>query len=301
MAVHPLLERTDPIVILAKGHSGTRFLAQALEENGVFIGADLNPMHDSLAWANDFAIPLVLSRWFPGFDRSDPELEAEISRRLEITLENYAGSSSPDGPWGWKGSTTFVMEPLLRRFPRLRLIHIVRDGRDVALSEDGHLNLPFWHPVPRRPDKAARVLARRLGFDDRIDRYRRRIYFGSDDDTWMGFPVRRAEMLEHRYLVQMEGWRRNVAELRRIGDALGDRYTEIRYEDLVAQPESTVRSVLVSIGLSMSPSTERFVAERAFRTSLRKWERTPPSGDRAIDFDAACAHGTELLEELGYD
>lgn len=301
MAKHPLGERTDPIVILAKGHSGTRFLAQALEYNGVFLGADLNPMHDSLAWANDFAIPLVLSRWFPDFDPGDAEFEAEVERRLGITLTKYAGANAPKGPWGWKGSTTFVMEPLLRRFPDLRLVHIVRDGRDVSLSEDGHLNLPFWHPLPRRPDKVARVVARRAGLDRRIDRYRRRIYFGSDADVWMGIPVRRADLLRHRYLVQMEGWRRNVAEIRRLGGEIGDRYTEIRYEDLVGAPEATVRRVLDAVGLEITDATERFVAERAFRTSVRKWEREPPIGERADDFSAACRHGADLLAELGYD
>ena len=192
MALHPLIERGDPMVVVAKGHSGTRFLAQALEANGTFMGADLNPMHDSLAWAEEFAKPLILSTWFPDFGPPEsPELSASIDRLLENTLHRYSGGTTPAGPWGWKGSTTFVMGPLSRRLPRLRVVHLIRDGRDVALSEDGHLNLPFWHPIPRRPDRAVAALARRHRLDRSVDRYRRRIYFGSDDDVWHGIPIDR--------------------------------------------------------------------------------------------------------------
>lgn len=301
MAEGALIGRDDPVVILAKGHSGTRFLAQALESNGIFMGSDLNPMHDSLAWADDFAKPLVVSDWFPNFDEDGrPDLTVEIDARLRTTLANYSVRAEPAGMWGWKGSTTFVMDPLLRRFPGLRLVHLIRDGRDVVLSEDGYLNLPFWHPVPRRPDRAIAALARRYGTDRTVDTYRRRIYFGNDAAQWHDVAVTRASVEAHRYLVQMEGWIRNVEVLRKIGTHLGDRYLEIRYEELVTEPTRVVTEVLDHVSSPITPATASFVETHAVRSSLRKWESHPPVGERAADFERACAHGAELLADLGY-
>jgi hypothetical protein len=79
---------------------------------------------------------------------------------------------------------------LARMFPEARFVHIVRDGRDVALS---YLDVA-WGP-------------------DTIDQ------------------------------AAVE-WRRRVAAGRRAGRRLGpDRYAEVRYEDLVADPERIVRRV----------------------------------------------------------
>jgi hypothetical protein len=207
------------------------------------------------------------------------------------------------GPWGWKGSTLFVTPVVTAAFPGTRLLHIIRDGRDVALSQDGQLNLPFQFPLDRRhPVKFARQLID--GFADRKSRddYRMKIFFGrSDITTWSGIALSRRSVHANRYLLQMQSWIRNVTEARRYGQQLGDHYLEIRYEELCQHPEATMRTVLEWLELPATNAVMSFVTGAAYTGSIAKWRSLDLTGERRADFDRACSHGRELLVELGYD
>lgn len=151
---------------------------------------------------------------------------------------------------------------LARLFPEARFVHIVRDGRDVALS----LREMEW----ASPDLA--TLAR--------------------------------------------VWRINVEYGRRAGERLGpERYLEVRYEELVDRPETTLRTVCAFLGLPFAPTMLRYHvdAERltpSFRDplphahvrlpptkGLRHWA-TQMSREEVALFETIA--GT-ALEQAGYD
>src|SRR5439155_21662541 len=47
------------------------------------------------------------------------------------------GISSPDARWGWKNPRSLWLVPfLVERFPELKFVHMVRDARDIMLSEN---------------------------------------------------------------------------------------------------------------------------------------------------------------------
>ena len=125
----------------------------------------------------------------------------------------YAAYAESVGKPRWGDKTPVYLKSMLtiqKALPEARFIHIIRDGRDVALSV---LGLLFG---PDSVDEAAR-------------RWRRKVLRARD----------RAARVRH--------------------------YREVRYEDLVADPEPTLRSVCEYIELPWDPAMldyHRHAAER---------------------------------------
>lgn len=159
------------------------------------------------------------------------------------------------------GSVTQI-ELLAELFPEAKFVHIIRDGRAVALS---YLERPEWGPETM------------------------------------------AEAANH--------WKNRVRRGRSAGRVIGTgRYMEVRYEDVVADPETVARAVCDFLGLEFEEGmlryhekSKEFIAStkdpEAFKNlsrpitgGLRDWEDEISSGDRHL-FEAIAG---DLLEELGY-
>jgi hypothetical protein len=147
-------------------------------------------------------------------------------------------------------------------FPEARFVHIIRDGRDVALSA-------------------------------------------------MAIPGTRDGVVAHS-----QNWRTRVTEGQRAGERLGpDRYREVRYEALVAEPEAEVAGLCSYLDLEYDPAMLRFFERRRgvpdklavnprharlaepLSAGTRSW-RTHMEG-RDLERFEAVAGG--LLERLGYE
>lgn len=154
-------------------------------------------------------------------------------------------------------------------FPKTRTIHIIRDGRDVALS------LLQWANGKRGPGKM---------------------------ELWGREPVAVAALW----------WRWQVLSGRVSGRGLGAaRYREVRYEDLVAQPETELRSLVDFLDLPYSDAMARYhqgkvklepglSAKSAWlppTPKLRDW-RTQMR-DRDVELFEALAG--DVLEDLAFD
>lgn len=160
------------------------------------------------------------------------------------------------------GSVTHI-ELLGSLFPEARFVHIIRDGRAVALS---YLERPEWGPKTM------------------------------------------AEAAQH--------WKSRVTRGRRGGEALGrSRYREVKYEDMVADPERVTRELCEFLGLGYAPDMldyhrrgAEFIAEtkdpEAFKNlakpvtkDLRDWRDQMSAADAAL-FEAIAG---DLLVDLGYE
>ncbi len=110
-------------------------------------------------------------------------------------------------------------------------------------------------------------------------------------------------------------WESRVLRGRRAGSALGpERYREVRYEDLVDDPEAVIRSLCGYLGLDFDPAMlryhekgEAFVAStkdpeaftgltRPVTRGMRDWRSQMTEDDMAL-FEAIAG---ELLADLGY-
>lgn len=192
-------------------------------------------------------------------DRSAPTSYADAIRTV------YALYAERHGKSRYADKTPKYVEDLhllTELFPEALFVHIVRDGRDVALS---YLEVD-WGP------------------NSMIEAARR--------------------------------WRHRVELGREAGAALGpERYMEVRYEDLVADPERELREVCRFISVEFEPAmfeytdrAEDFIAPHFHPEAHQGMTRPPTAGMR--DWRTQMEPGEvakfelvagPLLEELGYE
>ena len=137
-----------PVVLLGRGHSGTRVLAWMCVHLGVTLGTSgphIEGDPDDVAFTNK--IKALAAR---NIDVTSPRHVRESAlRRFQAAVATYyAGLGSPSGMWGWKFPETYLIAPYVARtFPLARYLHLVRDGRDLAFKS--HLTDNPRHRVGR--------------------------------------------------------------------------------------------------------------------------------------------------------
>lgn len=217
---------------------------------------------------SEFLARLTGHRQFQGWSLSVDEVAAEFAGlarvgyrgAIEATYHAYTKAQGKTR-WGDKTPRYVLSIPFLSElFPESRFVHLVRDGRNVALSYAG---MPFG---PKTAPKVAAL------------------------------------------------WSKRVLAGVRDGRPLGeDRYREVRYEDLVSEPESHVRKLCTFLDLpfveAMMDYTEKgreITFDKAStynphvfeppQTGVRSWETEMPNGQVKL-FEAIAG---EVLQMFGY-
>jgi hypothetical protein len=117
-----------PGVIGATGGSGTRVIARVVQQAGMYVGSDLNRSEDAL----DFGA--FSDRWIDRHERGE-ETPAMVEELRALVARQHAEAAGR--PWGWKEPRSLYLLGLLdEQLPGLRFLHVVRDGRDMALSSN---------------------------------------------------------------------------------------------------------------------------------------------------------------------
>jgi Sulfotransferase family len=210
----------SPVIILGVGRSGTTLLRVMLDRNSelaipyeTFFVPQLAHRHGRRPQLDEFVDDLgrlrTLYDWGIKPEDVRPRLREGMttSEAIAAIFETYA---ERQGKARWGDKTPLYMQqlPLLERlFPDAIWVHLVRDGRDAALS---FLELPagFSGKTWAQPRTAAQFAAR---------------------------------------------WRTEILAARRLGRHAGERYLELRYEDLVAEPEKELRRVADHAWLPWEP------------------------------------------------
>lgn len=131
----------DPIVVIGRGHSGTRVLAHTLYASGVSIGEQINRAGDAIPAKPMYeACQIIGSRveWKGGLRWSFARLQQEpidpdFERLVDAYLQSVFSTKSPQV--GWKLPETTLAYPwIARKFPAARYLHLVRDPRDSLLA-----------------------------------------------------------------------------------------------------------------------------------------------------------------------
>jgi hypothetical protein len=241
--MNPRLRQASPIVVIGMHRSGTRLLVDILDKLGVFMGADRQGDAESVAFMmiNEEILHQCGAFWsepMPAhFVLAEPAVvehfAASAREALAAQLDRYAGSSGwhlENAPtklpaFGWKDPrNTFTLPVWKQVFPNLRTIHIVRHGVDVAASlarrHAAALRAATGEAVPSVltviRDQALGVLSSRRGWT-------------------------LAEALTM--------WEQYVEKARQESAAHGERALEIRYEDLLAQPDTVIPAIAQFCGV----------------------------------------------------
>jgi len=158
-----------PVAIGGVGGSGTRVVANILRGLGYYVGSDLNHANDN-TW---FTLLFKRVEFF-NVNALDPEFQSAVrvftkamtgrnditpaekqsiislavnnrldhdrrwlADRVKTLLGRFEENSAHINCWGWKEPNTHVFLPsLLESLPRLKYIHVMRNGLDIALSKN---------------------------------------------------------------------------------------------------------------------------------------------------------------------
>ena len=125
------LAAQEPVVLMGRGHSGTRVLAYAVQALGVDLGfTDRMASGDPEDKRFRRGLAKLARRW----DAGDVPSERAL-RPFRKLVYKWQQRLAPSGPWGWKYPETYLMAPHVHAvFPRARYLHIIRDGRDLAFK-----------------------------------------------------------------------------------------------------------------------------------------------------------------------
>lgn len=239
-----------PILIIGMHRSGTSLLTRLLESLGLFVGWRLAANHEA-SWFNKHNSWLLASaggRWDTPTaidhllaDEAGVELALDYLRgRLAspLTLEflgprrylRYRSLFSLTEPWGWKDPRTTITLPLwLALFPDARVLHLIRNGVDVAASlhrrqlqgrAEGKRNF-------ERHRQARRLLAK---------------------NGWFGTSPRAASRSRAFQL-----WEEYLTYAERFTAGLDERLLETRYETLLQDPQQELDRILAFCDLEPEP------------------------------------------------
>jgi hypothetical protein len=129
--------QSAPLVIGATGGSGTRVLARIAKLAGYNLGNNVNAAEDALEFYSFFET--WVDRSFSA-QQAGKLLTPSESVRMKEDFSAALARHLPEAErgrtaWGWKAPRSIYLLPFLRgEFPQLKFIHLVRDGRDMALS-----------------------------------------------------------------------------------------------------------------------------------------------------------------------
>ena len=217
-----------------------------------------------------------------------------LGQKLSESGKKIAGDKTP---FAGAGTVREIGEVL----PEAKVIHVVRDGRDVAISHTHHR----WNRV-KPVEEGGRLTPEE---QDKRDRYR------EDPER---FVATGESIFSEEYITgAARSWRSQVGGAHHDGPSLlGDNYAEVRYEDLLMRPEQEMRRLFRLLGArddeeivhrciekhSFESITQRSAGEEDSASFFRKgvagdWRGVFTERDRQVYEEIA----GDLLSDMGYD
>jgi hypothetical protein len=244
------MEAEKPIIIIGMHRSGTSMITQMLESLGLFVGNKKEKNYESTFFlgVNNWLLQRSGGAWdHPGPVRyilNNPRARSLVVEHLQYWLQSpkvisylgwkkylqYRTPAALNCIWGWKDPrNTFTLPFWLELFPYARVIHIFRNGVDVAASLKARQERKLNH-------------ATTLWQEQRL-RYRFVL-------TWDWTSLRCASLDEGFSL-----WEEYVCEARSHVNNLKNRAIEVRYEDFLTDPFELLKRLVRFCGLLVNNDT----------------------------------------------
>ena len=264
-----------PYPLLCRGHSGGRLVCEAFIRNGIAMGQVNAERKDTdfFAITNPRIREIILNAY--QYLQATHEQQVYYQDLMRCCVEEYQQREIPPaGPFGWKmGITLFAMLVVLDAFPAAKVIHLIRDGRDVMLSR----------------------LEARLGGLNFADPVNKLVVFGDINvDSFAGQPLTPTTIAAYRNELEMLHW---VTAVRYglQGRAYPDRYLEVKYEDICADPIAAFEQVFDFIEINFEAATQQWLLKTVHADKIGKWQTLA-----AEQLELPLRIGEALLRELGY-
>ena len=250
---------TDEVVpmffLTGRSKSGTSWLMRLFNSHpeilcrgeGKFFGEDkANALHGALARSKELRRWLGHNPWT--LRDQDPNLEDIVANtisylmqeKLRKTKKRIVGDKSPFTTPGVVGEIAAIC-------PEAKVVHIVRDGRDVAVSSVHHQ----WNNATDQGGR--RKLSR--------EKVAKREAYREDPDT---FGASGESIFTGEHVAEIaRSWSASVSRAMADAALLGDNYYQVRYEDLLAEPVGEARRLLQFLGADSGEEVARECVEAA--------------------------------------
>jgi Sulfotransferase family len=198
-----------PNVVGATGGSGTRVVAKILRAGGMFTGDKLNPYEDAVE------LGFYSDRWIDPYVEAGGEPSEGVRRAMAddlraVLADHLSGLPGDAVAWGWKEPRSIYLLRFWNEvMPGVRFLHFVRDGRDLAFSENQNQLKTHGKAVLGDDLRKAKTPIRSIALWNRV----------------------------------------NAAAADYGEQELGPRYLRVRFEDLCAEPGPTVTRIYDFFGL----------------------------------------------------
>jgi len=270
------MQKNAPIILLGMHRSGTSMIAGMLEELGLFMGAHKDRNNEALLFMklNDWLMEQNSCSWdnprsFSSFLENEDVRSLTIGQIHGILQSRYmmsylgkeyfpqrSSSMQLDFPWAWKDPrATFTLPFWLEVFPGARIIHIFRNGIDVANS------------LKTRHENYLQRNMKKLKTGKYLPKYRfwKKMKLRSVGDSM------RCSSLEGGFSL----WEEHIEEARRHVAAMGVDALEICYEDFIADPVAHLEKMAIFCNLQPEEEQLNRVAKRINRNRINAFLDDP--------------------------
>ena len=249
--------------ILCKGEGSFFGRQQEVEEIPVYRGPTPS-LHNALLNCEGLRTWHAFSwnAWAKG------ELEEDLLNLTQLAIDYYLAKDSADSGKRIVGDKsplhTDHVDEIFDFYPGAKVIHILRDGRDVAVSLMHH----FWR------------LAKDKGgiFDLNLEELAKRDAYIEDPQSFLrsGNGIFSEELLRQMAV----RWSRRVSKASRDGSTIfGPNFFQLRYEDLLANPEEALKSMFVFLGANDDDDVvKRCIEDNRFEKLAQRQQGDEDSG-----------------------
>jgi len=264
-----------PYPIFCRGHSGGRLVCEAFIRNQIDMGVVSAEQKDTKFFAVDNPLirELILQAYH--YLQCPPTKKLYFQTLMKRCLTEYHQQQiQSTNPFGWKmGVSLFLMPMVLDTFPQAKVIHLIRDGRDVMLSR----------------------LEARFGGNNLADSVNKLVVFGDANvDQFAGQPLTPTTIATYRNALEMTHWVTAVS-YGLIGRAYTGRYLEVKYETLCHQPIEIFSQIFDFIEVPFLTSTKQWLQQAVHPNRIGKWRSLS-----AVELEQPLQIGEKLLKELAY-
>ncbi len=262
----------EPVVILAKGKSGSTLLCEALNRGGLFLGTNCNRTWDNLdvmglsgwlSWQYRKNVQMVNLK---GLDDTDSDFIRKIFNfMLHVSDYHYLLPSTVHQDFfGWKVDYAILSAVFLpMKFDSVKFIHLIRDGRDCCLSYE-----------KRNPRKDS-------------------VYFIKENPP-SNLPRSFKPNTRDNALYNAYGWVNINSYILQLKKIKYGKWLTVTYEDLVTQPTQTIYEIMGFLP-ELNASFATYIKNNVHTDRIRKWKQNP----HLIKSEPLKVM-TPMLKEFGY-
>lgn len=240
------LEKHEPVIIMGRGHSGTRVLTYACTYLGLNLGATGVGTGDVDDTKFTSKLKKISSKNI-GAHSQDQINNRDLKSFQEAVYHFHERLGAPESNWGWKFPETYLIGPYIAKtFPKAKYIHLIRDGRDIAFKQ---------HSTDDPKNQLGKKILTHLNA--------------------MGY---------ESYLQSAASWEFQVDNFDKFRHTLDpNQVVDVRFEDLCASPHETMQALSEFLKLPFTDACKKYLDEKVNKNKISQYLENEPKQIQEVE------------------